>query len=87
MQQYENREQNAQSGCRTTLSRSSVTLWSTSATAPAAHEPTNVGPVMSRFFLSPGLPEQVDAATALEVADRFLPFALRSVRGSGERPT
>ncbi|WP_280346282.1 TetR-like C-terminal domain-containing protein [Nocardia neocaledoniensis] len=41
-----------------------------------------VGPVMSRFFLTPRLPEQVDATTALEMADRFLPFALRAVGGT-----
>ncbi|MEU9607454.1 TetR/AcrR family transcriptional regulator [Streptomyces sp. NPDC048057] len=44
-----------------------------------------VGPVMSRFFLTPRLPEQVDAATAQETADRFLPFVLRAV-GGGARP-
>lgn len=40
-----------------------------------------VGPVMGRFLLTPRLPEQVDEATAWEVADRFLPFALRAVGG------
>ncbi|MEU3708528.1 TetR/AcrR family transcriptional regulator [Streptomyces catenulae] len=40
-----------------------------------------VGPVISRFFLTPRPPDQVDAATAQELADRFLPFALRAVGG------
>ncbi|MER7580325.1 TetR/AcrR family transcriptional regulator [Kitasatospora sp. NPDC097691] len=42
-----------------------------------------VGPVMSRFLLTPRLPEQVDELTAREAADRFLPFALRAVGGGG----
>ncbi|MET8454093.1 TetR/AcrR family transcriptional regulator [Streptomyces sp. NPDC005209] len=42
-----------------------------------------VGPVMSRFFLTPRLPEQVDTTAAQEAADRFLPFALRAVGGGG----
>jgi AcrR family transcriptional regulator len=40
-----------------------------------------VGPVMSRFFLTPRLPEQVDAVDAQAAADRFLPFILRAVGG------
>lgn len=37
-----------------------------------------IGPMMSRFFLTPLLPDQVDAATATEAADRFLPLLLRA---------
>lgn len=38
-----------------------------------------IGPMMSRFFLTPLGPDQVDAATAAETADRLLPFLLRAV--------
>lgn len=38
-----------------------------------------VGPMMSRFFLTPLPPNQVDAATAAKTADRMLPFLLRAV--------
>ncbi|MDX3496265.1 TetR/AcrR family transcriptional regulator [Streptomyces turgidiscabies] len=38
-----------------------------------------IGPMMSRFFLTPLLPDQIDAATALETAERFLPFLLRAL--------
>ncbi|MFD9811933.1 TetR/AcrR family transcriptional regulator [Streptomyces sp. NPDC059080] len=46
-----------------------------------------VGPVMSRFILTPRPPEQVGAAAAQEAADRFLPFVLRAVGGGGGQPT
>ncbi|MDX5562704.1 TetR/AcrR family transcriptional regulator [Streptomyces sp. ID05-04B] len=42
-----------------------------------------IGPMMSRFFLTPLMPDEVDAATAAETADRLLPFLLRAV-GGGE---
>ncbi|MFF2656180.1 TetR/AcrR family transcriptional regulator [Kitasatospora sp. NPDC058032] len=38
-----------------------------------------VGPVMSRFFLTPEAPDQVDARAAEETADRLLPFVLRAL--------
>ncbi|MBV2151552.1 TetR/AcrR family transcriptional regulator [Kitasatospora sp. SUK 42] len=44
-----------------------------------------VGPVMTRFLLTPRLPQDVDAITARETADRLLPFALRAVGGGTER--
>ncbi|MFE7312343.1 TetR/AcrR family transcriptional regulator [Streptomyces sp. NPDC057555] len=40
-----------------------------------------LGPVMSRFLLTPRSPDEVDPATARETADRLLPFALRAVGG------
>ncbi|MFF3734828.1 TetR/AcrR family transcriptional regulator [Streptomyces sp. NPDC002476] len=42
-----------------------------------------VGPVMSRFFLTPRLPDEVDAAAARDMADRLLPLVLRAVGGGG----
>ena len=42
-----------------------------------------VGPAMSRFFLTPRLPDEVDAAAARDTADRLLPFVLRAVGGGG----
>ncbi|MER5539591.1 TetR/AcrR family transcriptional regulator [Streptomyces mirabilis] len=42
-----------------------------------------IGPMMSRFFLTPLRPDQVDAATATETADRLLPLLLRAVRYKG----
>ncbi|MEV6406125.1 TetR/AcrR family transcriptional regulator [Streptomyces bobili] len=42
-----------------------------------------IGPMMSRFFLTPLLPDEVDAASAAEMADRLLPFVLRAVGGKG----
>lgn len=41
-----------------------------------------IGPMMSRFFLTPLSPDEVDAAAATETADRLLPFLLRAVGGS-----
>ncbi|WP_416071938.1 TetR-like C-terminal domain-containing protein [Streptomyces sp. ID05-04B] len=38
-----------------------------------------LGPMVSRFFLTPLPPDQVDAATATQTADRLLPFLLRAV--------
>lgn len=38
-----------------------------------------IGPMISRFFLTPLPPDQVDAATATQTADRLLPFLLRAV--------
>ena len=40
-----------------------------------------IGPMMSRFFLTPLLPDEVDAASAAEMADHLLPFLLRAVGG------
>jgi AcrR family transcriptional regulator len=40
-----------------------------------------IGPVLSRFFLTPQLPDQIDALTAQETADRMLPFLLRALGG------
>ncbi|MGW4981343.1 TetR/AcrR family transcriptional regulator [Streptomyces mirabilis] len=42
-----------------------------------------IGPMMSRFFLTPLMPDEVDAASAVEMADRLLPFLLRAVGGTG----
>ncbi|MEW2299694.1 TetR/AcrR family transcriptional regulator [Streptomyces sp. NPDC006655] len=42
-----------------------------------------LGPMVSRFFLTPLPPDQVDAATAAETADRLLPFLLRAVGHKG----
>lgn len=42
-----------------------------------------LGPMVSRFFLTPLPPDQVDAATAAETADRLLPFLLRAVGHQG----
>ncbi|MFF9035413.1 TetR/AcrR family transcriptional regulator [Streptomyces sp. NPDC014892] len=42
-----------------------------------------IGPMMSRFFLTPLTPDEVDAASAAETADRLLPFLLRAVGGKG----
>ncbi|MFE1950905.1 MULTISPECIES: TetR/AcrR family transcriptional regulator [Streptomyces] len=41
-----------------------------------------VGPVMSRFLLTPDPPERVPADAARAEADRFLPFVLRAVGGT-----
>lgn len=38
-----------------------------------------IGPMVSRFFLTPLAPDQVDAASAVQMADRLLPFVLRAV--------
>ena len=38
-----------------------------------------LGPMVSRFFLTPLPPDQVDAATATQPADSLLPFLLRAV--------
>ncbi|GAA4853851.1 TetR/AcrR family transcriptional regulator [Kitasatospora terrestris] len=40
-----------------------------------------VGPIVSHFFLTARLPDQVDPATAEATADRLLPFALRALGG------
>ncbi|MFJ9098626.1 TetR/AcrR family transcriptional regulator [Streptomyces sp. NPDC102405] len=42
-----------------------------------------IGPMMSRFFLTPLRADQVDTATAAETADRLLPFLLRAVGHKG----
>ncbi|MEU0209629.1 TetR/AcrR family transcriptional regulator [Streptomyces canus] len=42
-----------------------------------------LGPMVSRFFLTPLPPDQVDATTAAETADRLLPFLLRAVGHKG----
>lgn len=42
-----------------------------------------LGPMVSRFFLTPLPPDEVDAATAAETADRLLPFLLRAVGHKG----
>ncbi|MET8206145.1 TetR/AcrR family transcriptional regulator [Streptomyces sp. NPDC005373] len=42
-----------------------------------------LGPMISRFFLTPLPPDEVDAATAAETADRFLPLLLRAVGYKG----
>ncbi|MFI7301138.1 TetR/AcrR family transcriptional regulator [Streptomyces sp. NPDC050121] len=42
-----------------------------------------IGPMMSRFFLTPLMPDDVDAASAAEMADRLLPFLLRAVGVQG----
>ncbi|MET7453606.1 TetR/AcrR family transcriptional regulator [Streptomyces sp. NPDC005574] len=42
-----------------------------------------IGPMMSKFFLTPLPPSQVDAATAEETADRMLPFLLRAFGHQG----
>jgi hypothetical protein len=39
--------------------------------------------MVSRFFLTPLPPDEVDAATAAETADRLLPFLLRAVGHKG----
>ncbi|MER6350841.1 TetR/AcrR family transcriptional regulator [Streptomyces sp. NPDC001634] len=48
-----------------------------------------IGPMVSRFILTPLLPDQVDADEAAVTADRFLPFVLRAIGAaagpSGER--
>ncbi|MFF7456890.1 TetR/AcrR family transcriptional regulator [Kitasatospora sp. NPDC008115] len=38
-----------------------------------------IGPVMSRFLLTPKAPDQVDARAAEKTADRLLPFVLRAL--------
>lgn len=38
-----------------------------------------IGPMMCRFFLTPLPPDQVDATTATDTADRMLPFLLRAL--------
>ncbi|GAA1393077.1 TetR/AcrR family transcriptional regulator [Kitasatospora putterlickiae] len=38
-----------------------------------------IGPVLSRFLLTPRLPDQVDARAREETADRLLPFVLRAL--------
>ena len=42
-----------------------------------------IGPMISKFFLTPLRPDQVDAATATKTADRLLPFLLRAVGHKG----
>ncbi|MFF9037331.1 TetR/AcrR family transcriptional regulator [Streptomyces sp. NPDC014892] len=42
-----------------------------------------IGPMMSRFFLTPLPPSQVDAATAEQTADRMLRFLLRAFGHQG----
>ncbi|MFC5955031.1 TetR/AcrR family transcriptional regulator [Streptomyces pratens] len=42
-----------------------------------------IGPMMSKFFLTPLLPDEVDTASATETADHLLPFLLRAVGGKG----
>lgn len=42
-----------------------------------------IGPMISRFFLTPLPPDQVDAATATKTAERLLPFLLRAVGHQG----
>lgn len=42
-----------------------------------------IGPMMSRFFLTPLLPDEVDAASAAATADHLLPFLLRAVGVQG----
>ncbi|NUT48508.1 MAG: TetR/AcrR family transcriptional regulator [Saccharothrix sp.] len=42
-----------------------------------------IGPMMSRFFLTPLMPDEVDAASAAQTADRLLPFLLRAVGATG----
>ncbi|MFD3497090.1 TetR/AcrR family transcriptional regulator [Streptomyces sp. NPDC058676] len=44
-----------------------------------------VGPMMSRFFLTPLPPDEVDAGSAAETADRLLPFLLRAIGGKGSQ--
>ncbi|ELP62616.1 TetR/AcrR family transcriptional regulator [Streptomyces turgidiscabies] len=44
-----------------------------------------IGPMMSKFFLTPRMPDEVDAAAAAETADRLLPFLLRAVGGTEQR--
>ncbi|MEV4555491.1 TetR/AcrR family transcriptional regulator [Kitasatospora sp. NPDC049285] len=41
-----------------------------------------LGPIMTRFFLTPQSPAEVDAATARHTADRLLPFLLRALGGT-----
>ncbi|MBO1417984.1 TetR/AcrR family transcriptional regulator [Streptomyces sp. FH025] len=43
-----------------------------------------LGPAMTRFLLTPQPPQDVDADTARETADRLLPFALRAVGGGSQ---
>jgi len=44
-----------------------------------------IGRMVSRFLLTPELPDQVDATTAADTADRLLPFVLRAVgRADGD---
>ncbi|MGW1271560.1 TetR/AcrR family transcriptional regulator, partial [Streptomyces sp. NPDC002491] len=38
-----------------------------------------IGPMMSRFFLTPLMPDDVDEESAAETADRLLPFLMRAV--------
>ncbi|WP_345570377.1 TetR/AcrR family transcriptional regulator [Streptomyces plumbiresistens] len=40
-----------------------------------------IGPMMSRFFLTPLPPDEVDAGLAAETADRLLPFLIRAIGG------
>lgn len=42
-----------------------------------------IGPMMSRFFLTPLPPDEVDAGSAAETADRLLPFLMRAIGGTG----
>ncbi|MGP4086959.1 TetR/AcrR family transcriptional regulator [Streptomyces sp. KR55] len=42
-----------------------------------------IGPMMSRFFLTPLPPDEVDAGLAAETADRLLPFLIRAIGGKG----
>lgn len=42
-----------------------------------------IGPMMSRFFLTPLPPDEVDAGSAAETADRLLPFLMRAIGGMG----
>ncbi|MHA5053907.1 TetR/AcrR family transcriptional regulator [Streptomyces sp. SD15] len=44
-----------------------------------------IGPMMSRFFLTPLPPDEVDAGSAAETADRLLPFLLRAIGGKGSQ--
>lgn len=44
-----------------------------------------IGPMMSRFFLTPLPPDEVDAGSAAETADRLLPFLLRAIGGQGSQ--
>ncbi|MFH9826641.1 TetR/AcrR family transcriptional regulator [Streptomyces bobili] len=43
-----------------------------------------IGPMMSRFFLTPLRADQVDAATAAQTADHLLPLLLRAVGHKGQ---
>ncbi|MDT0479463.1 TetR/AcrR family transcriptional regulator [Streptomyces doebereineriae] len=44
-----------------------------------------IGPMMSRFFLTPLPPDEVDAGSAAETADRLLPLLLRAIGGKGSQ--